>query len=144
MGKFDYISKHMTTLTKEPKTLRKVLIVEDEGDMCLLMNIILDDEDMQLEHVKNLTAAAAYLQHEKPDVVLLDNKLPDGFGVDFLKVVKKLSPQAKVIMITGFDPSAGDVALENGADMFLTKPFTKEQLKSAVGKYPMNSQDNVG
>lgn len=132
----------MDTITKQPKTLKKVLIIEDEGDMCLLMNIILDDQDMQLDHVKNLTAAASFLQHEKPDVVLLDNKLPDGFGVDFLKVVKKLSPNSKVIMITGYDPSAGDVAMENGADMFLTKPFTKEQLKSAVAKYPIQEHNN--
>lgn len=132
----------MDIITKQPKTLKKVLIIEDEGDMCLLMNIILDDEDMQLDHVKNLTAAASYLQHDKPDVVLLDNKLPDGFGVDFLRVVKKLSPNSKVIMITGYDASAGDVAMENGADMFLTKPFTKDQLKSAVAKYSIQDHNN--
>jgi DNA-binding NtrC family response regulator len=128
--------------TTNPKTLKKVLIVEDEGDMCLLMNIILDDENLQLDHVKSLSGAATYLQNDKPDVVLLDNKLPDGFGVDFLKIVKKLSPHSKVIMITGFDPSAGDIAMENGADLFLTKPFTKDQLKSAVAKFPISSHAN--
>jgi DNA-binding response OmpR family regulator len=35
-------------------------------------------------------------------------------------------------MLTGFDPSAGDVAIENGADLFLTKPFTREELQTAV------------
>ena len=35
-------------------------------------------------------------------------------------------------MITGYDPSAVDVAVENGADLFLTKPFTREQLQTAV------------
>lgn len=131
----------MNTITN-PKTLKKVLIVEDEGDMCLLMNIILDDENMQVDHVKSLSGAATYLQTEKPDVVLLDNKLPDGFGVDFLKIVKKMSPQSRVIMITGFDPSAGDVAMENGADLFLTKPFTKDQLKGAVANFPISGQAN--
>lgn len=114
---------------------KKVLIIEDEGDMCLLMNIILTDEQMELDHVKNLGHAATYLHDNKPDVVLLDNKLPDGFGVDFLPVIKKVSPSSKVIMISGFDPSAGDVAIENGADVFLTKPFTKEQLKASVSQF---------
>ena len=117
----------MNTLNK-----KKVLIVEDEGDMCLLLNIILTDEDTQLDHVKNLTTAATYLQSHQPDLVLLDNKLPDGFGVDFIKIVKKLSPASRIIMLTGYDASAGDVAIENGADLFLTKPFTKEQLQTAV------------
>ena len=111
---------------------KKVLIVEDEGDMCLLLNIILDNENMQLDHVKNLHSATTYLNGNKPDLVLLDNLLPDGFGVDFLRIVKKLSPASRIVMITGYDPSAGDVALEGGADLFLTKPFTKSQLKTAV------------
>jgi two-component system OmpR family response regulator len=116
-------------------TPKKVLIIEDEGDMCLLLNIILKDEVMQLDHVKSLSSAAAYLQNQKPDIILLDNKLPDGFGVDFLRVIKKIAPASRIIMITGFDPSAGDVAIENGADLFLTKPFTKEQLKTSVNKF---------
>lgn len=113
---------------------KKVLIVEDEGDMCLLMNIILNDQQMELDHVKSLSGAASYLQNEKPHVVLLDNKLPDGFGVDFVSVIKKISPTTRIIMITGFDASAGDVAIENGADLFLTKPFTKDQLRASVNK----------
>ena len=119
----------------EKVTRKKVLIIEDEGDMCLLMNIILTGEQMDLEHVTSLSNAAAYLHDHKPDVVLLDNKLPDGYGVDFLRVIKKVSPDSKVIMITGFDASAGDVAIENGADLFLTKPFTKDQLKESVNKF---------
>jgi two-component system, OmpR family, response regulator len=111
---------------------KKILIVEDEGDMCLLLNIILTDEDTQIDHVKSLATAATYLQSHRPDIVLLDNKLPDGFGVDFIKIVKKLSPASRIIMLTGYDPSASDVAVENGADLFLTKPFTREQLQTAV------------
>lgn len=121
--------------SSEKATPKKVLIIEDEGDMCLLLNIILKDDITQLDHVKSLSGAATYLQTEKPDVVLLDNKLPDGFGVDFLSVIKKISPATRIIMITGFDASAGDVALENGADLFLTKPFTKDQLRASVNKF---------
>src|SRR6185503_8048786 len=114
---------------------KKVLIIEDEGDMCLLLNIILNDEDMQIDHVKSLGSAAAYLQMHKPHIVLLDNSLPDGFGVDFIRIVKKLSPTSRIIMITGYDPSAVDVAVENGADLFLTKPFTRNQLHTAVHSF---------
>jgi len=129
----------MDTLTDQ-KNKKKVLIVEDEGDMCLLLNIILTDEDMQIDHVKSLAGAATYLQLQRPDIVLLDNKLPDGFGVDFIRIVKKLSPSSRIIMITGYDPSAGDVAVENGADLFVTKPFTRDQLQTAVHSFLENKQ----
>ena len=111
---------------------KKVLIVEDEADMCLLLNIILNGKDIQLDHVKSLSAAETYLQEEQPSVVLLDNQLPDGFGVDFIIFLKKNYPAVKIIMISGYDGSAKDVALENGADTFIEKPFTREQLSQSV------------
>jgi len=111
---------------------KKVLIVEDEGDMCLLLNIMLNSNDVELDHVKNLAAAAAYLEKEQPSLVLLDNKLPDGFGVDYIPVLKKNYPSVKVAMISGFDGAAEDVALHNGADTYIKKPFTRNQLSSSI------------
>jgi len=111
---------------------KKVLIVEDEGDMCLLLNILLTGKGMELDHVKTLTKAKAYLQQAEPSVVILDNKLPDGLGMDFIPFIKKTYPALKIIMISGFDKAAADVALENGADTYLAKPFSKEELFGAV------------
>ncbi|MBA4168256.1 MAG: response regulator [Chitinophagaceae bacterium] len=120
--------------------MKKILIVEDEADMCLLLNIILNGKDFSLDHVKTLAAAGDYLQSTPPDLVLLDNKLPDGLGIDFIPDIKKNYPKVKVIMLSGFDASAGDVALENGADTFLSKPFSKEQLKQVVQGVLSNGQ----
>lgn len=121
----------MTETLKDTK-LKKVLIIEDEGDMCLLLNIMLNGKEMDLDHVNNLGGAVEYLKKEQPAVVILDNKLPDGFGVDFINVIKKDYPAIKVIMISGYDASARDVAIENGADIFLQKPFTKDQLYQSI------------
>lgn len=122
----------MTQATLQPTKLSKVLIIEDEGDMCLLLNIMLNGKQMELEHVKTLSAAEEMLQNEQPSVVILDNKLPDGFGIDFISFIKKNYPSIKIIMISGYDGAAKDVALENGADIFLEKPFTRDQLYQAV------------
>lgn len=122
----------MTQATLQSNELKKVLIIEDEGDMCLLLNILLNGKEMELDHVKNLSAAEEYLQKEQPSVIILDNKLPDGFGIDFISYIKKNYPGIKIIMISGFDASAKDVALENGADTFLEKPFTKDQLYQSI------------
>ncbi|HEY0060340.1 MAG TPA: response regulator [Flavisolibacter sp.] len=122
----------MANETMQAKELKKVLIIEDEGDMCLLLNILLTGKDMELDHVKDLASAETYLAKEQPSVVILDNKLPDGFGVDFITHIKKSYPQIKIIMISGFDGAAKDVAMENGADTYLEKPFTRDQLYQSI------------
>ncbi len=131
----------MSKTTVETKASQKILIVEDEGEMCLVLNILLSEEDIELDHVKNLSAAEEYLAEELPSLITLDNKLPDGYGVDYISQVKKKYPSVKIVMITGFDASARDVAMENGADLFLEKPFTKQQFLTAV-KSLLNLQDH--
>ncbi len=122
----------MSTSTLQATKAKKVLIIEDEGDMCLLLNIMLNGKEMELEHVKSLSAAEQMLQKEQPAVVILDNKLPDGFGVDFISFIKSNYPSVKIIMISGYDGAARDVAMENGADLFLEKPFTRSQLYQSI------------
>lgn len=123
---------NMEQTTLQATKTKKVLIVEDEGDMCLLLNILLNGKEMELEHVKNLSDAKEYLEQEQPAVVLLDNKLPDGFGVDFIRFLKQHYPAVKIVMISGYDGSVEDVAMENGADVFLQKPFTRDQLYQSI------------
>jgi DNA-binding NtrC family response regulator len=122
----------MTTQRAEIRSTQKILIIEDEGEMCLVLNILLSDEDVELEHLNNLSAATEYLEKAQPSLIILDNKLPDGYGVDFIGYIKKHYPHIKIIMITGFDGSVEDVAMENGADSFLEKPFTKQQFFDCV------------
>jgi two-component system, OmpR family, response regulator len=121
------------TTAPEIKTAKKVLVVEDEGEMGLLLNIILHEKDYELDYVNSLRSAEEYLQKEKPSIIILDNRLPDGFGVDFISYVKKKYTSIKIIMISGFG-SARDVALENGADVFFEKPFSKDELYKSIDK----------
>jgi len=119
------------TTTLQKKAAKRALIVEDEGEMGLLLNIFIDESELELDYVKDLLSAEAYLDKEQPAIVILDNKLPDGFGVDFISYIKKKYPSMKIIMISGFS-SVRDVALENGADVFLEKPFTRAKLYEAI------------
>jgi len=121
-----------TTASKN-KPAKKVLVVEDEGEMGLLLNMIVNEKDFELDYVSNLLSADEYLQKEEPSVIILDNKLPDGFGIDFISYIKKKYSDIKIIMISGF-ASAKDVALANGADMFFEKPFSKDELNKSLNK----------
>ncbi len=122
----------MKNAIQQSKKAQKVLIIEDERDMCLLLNVLLSGKEMELDHVNSLLAADEYLQNEQPSVIILDNKLPDGYGVDFITYIKEKYPSIKIIMISGYDASVKDVALENGAEVYLEKPFTKDQLYQSI------------
>jgi len=121
------------TPTSKPKakSAKKLLVVEDEGQIGLVLNMILSDRNFDLDYVSSLLDAQEYLEKHNPSVVILDNKLPDGFGVDFISYIKKKYPSIKIIMISGFS-TARDVALENGADMFLEKPFSMDNVNQAI------------
>ena len=116
-----------------PKLGQKILVVEDEGEMRLVLDMILNEGKFQLDYVNTLLAADEYLQKQEPSIIILDNKLPDGFGVDFISYLKKKYPSIKIIMISGF-ATVRDVALENGADMFLEKPFSLKEFYEAINR----------
>jgi len=122
----------ITTMTKT-RQAKKMLVVEDQGEMCLVLDLILSDRKFELDYVNSLLDADEYLQKNKPSVIILDNQLPDGFGVDFITYVKKKYPGIKIIMISGFS-TARDVALENGADAFLEKPFSMDNVNEAIDR----------
>jgi DNA-binding response OmpR family regulator len=113
------------------KIAKKILVVEDEGQIGLALNMVLSEREFELDYVSSLLAAGEYLEKNKPSVILLDNKLPDGFGVDFISYIKKKYPSIKIIMISGF-ATVRDVALQNGADMFLEKPFSMDKVNEAI------------
>lgn len=110
-----------------------ILIIEDEGDISLILNLMLKKEAINIEHVTTLAKAATQLQQQNPNIVIIDNQLPDGLGIDYIKEIKSNYPLIKIIMITGnADITDKDTALQNGADVFLAKPFTKEQIQAAI------------
>jgi DNA-binding NtrC family response regulator len=118
------------TVPKKEKA-KKMLVVEDQGEMCLILDLILSERKFEPDYVNNLLDADEYLQKNKPSLIFLDNKLPDGYGVDFITYVKKKYPRIKIIMISGFG-TARDVAMQNGADVFLEKPFSLDNVNDAI------------
>ena len=122
----------MSEINENKPNPKKILVIEDEGDMCLLLNLLLDGKEMEVDHVQSLSKAREFLQKDQPSLILLDNRLPDGFGVDFISFLKLNYPSIKIIMITGVDLEAEDAALEIGADTFLAKPFTRAELHKSI------------
>lgn len=111
----------------------RILAVDDDGQIGLVLDMILSESRFELDYVNSLLSADEYLKEHLPLAIILDNKLPDGYGVDFISYLKKKYPSLKIIMISGFS-SARDVAIENGADLFFEKPFSLEEFNTAINK----------
>ncbi len=123
----------MTNTNNSEGKKTNILIIEDEGDISLILNLMLKKDAIDIEHVTTLAKATTQLQQQNPDIVIIDNQLPDGLGIEYVKEIKSTYPLIKIIMITGnTDITDKNKALQNGADVFLAKPFTKEQIQAAI------------
>jgi two-component system, OmpR family, response regulator len=115
--------------------MARALIIDDEIDICFLLSSILRSKNLQVSFVNSLSEATTALEQNTPEIIFLDNHLPDGLGVDFIKILKQSNPLAKVVMITAFDNySDRSKAFNNGVDTFISKPFTKDMIYQAVDK----------
>lgn len=120
-------------MISEPEKHIDILIIEDEVDICYLLTGILSKNNLHASHVTTLASAKKLLTSKHPDILFIDNHLPDGFGVDFISQVKKELPHTKIIMITAHDTKEDRLkALKEGADYFIGKPFTTKTVLNAV------------
>lgn len=111
----------------------KVLIIDDEVDICYLLSGILKQKDCQTNYVNNLADATVELKKSSPLIVFLDNHLPDGLGIDFVEHIKSYYPTTKIVMITAYDTITDrQQAIKKGVDIFIGKPFTKEAINNAM------------
>ena len=115
--------------------IEKVLIVDDELDICYLLSGMLKQRNFRTGFVNSLSDAVIALQTDKPSLLVLDNHLPDGLGLDFIPYVKKNFPEIKVIMITAHDGSMErKQAYEGGVDLFVAKPLNRKLINDAIDK----------
>jgi DNA-binding response OmpR family regulator len=121
------------TQKKETAVNNRILVVDDDGQVGLVLDMILHESEYDLDYVKDLVSADEYLKKQQPIAVILDNKLPDGYGIDFIVYLKQRYPSLKIIMISGFG-LAREAALENGADLFFEKPFSLDEFNAGLEK----------
>jgi DNA-binding response OmpR family regulator len=113
----------------------KVLIIDDELDICYLLSGILREKKLRTSYVNTLSDAELALKNDTPSLLFLDNHLPDGFGLDFIEHIKTNYPTTKIIMITAHDSAADrKKAFMEGVDYFISKPFTKELIYTTLDK----------
>ena len=84
------------------KQKRKVLIIDDEVDFCFLLKTYLTKKNYEILLANTLVEGMQILQSEAPDIVFLDNNLPDGLGWDKVEFICSSYPAMELNLISAY------------------------------------------
>lgn len=113
----------------------KVLLVEDEHRIASIIQRILRESGMAVDHVANGNDALTHFTINKYDIVILDILLPgiNGGGFEVCRQIRHFNQHIPILMLTALDSPADKVkGLDMGADDYLVKPFHIDELLARV------------
>lgn len=114
----------------------KILIVDDAAFMRMMIKDILSKNgfDVVGEAADGVQAIEQY-KEKQPDLVTMDITMPEMDGITSLKEIRKINPQAKVIMCSAMGQQAMVIdAIQAGAKDFIVKPFQADRVIEAISK----------
>jgi len=112
-----------------------VLIVDDSPDTLEILQRNLTSEGYRVYRSTSVSEAIDILANKAVDLVITDLKMPKISGIDLVRHVHENLPDTAVMMVTGYATVESAVkAVKTGAEEYLSKPFTNEELKAAVGR----------
>lgn len=123
-------------MASAPTAAAQILVVEDERDIAALVAYHLTKEGFRVRTVGTGADALAAVRTERPDLVVLDVMLPEFSGYQILEILKRTPDLADVpvVVLTARRDEADRIrGLELGADDYLTKPFSPQELVLRIG-----------
>ncbi len=113
----------------------KVLVVDDEKDICSALEFILKRQDYDVKVANSGEKAVEMIKKEFFDVILTDLKMGKVDGIEVLERAKEVTPNTSVIIMTAFGSIESAVnAMKRGASDYIIKPFYNEEILLAVRK----------
>ena len=113
----------------------KILVVDDSAPTLEVIRRNLEAAGYEIFTAPRVEEAIVFLEQNSVDLVITDIKMPKISGLDLLKYVKENIKATEIMIITGYPSIKGAVeAVKDGAEDYLVKPFTDEELLSAVSK----------
>ena len=111
----------------------RILVVDDAPDMLEILQRNLTAEGYDVLTARGAADAIGIIEQAPPDLVITDMKMPVVNGLDVVRHVRRNCRDTEVMMITGYATIEGAVeAVKSGADAYLPKPFSDEELLDAV------------
>ena len=112
---------------------KKILIVDDEHDIVIILKMALEKEGYEVEEAFDGVEALEKVTLFKPDLILLDIMMPDKDGLTLLKEIKELDKDVSVAMITAYRDAEHVIdAFRLGAMDCLLKPFNLDYIQNTV------------
>ncbi len=112
---------------------KKILIVDDKYGIRLLLSEVFTNEGYHVFQAANGKTAIEIAQNEKPDIVILDMKIPGMDGLEILRNIRGFDSEMKVIMMTAYgELEMLEEAFEFGVLKHFIKPFNINDLKVAI------------
>jgi CheY-like chemotaxis protein len=109
---------------------KRILIVDDNPNMSVLLSDILEIFDFQGAHAQDGSEALEKLRRHKYDLVFTDLRMPNMDGLDLLKAIKSEHPEMPVVVVTGYsDANTKEEVISERADGFLSKPFKVNEIQ---------------
>ncbi len=114
-------------------TRNSILVVDDEPQILEVVGAYLEREGYEVEAAGTVGEALAAIERRRPNLMILDVTLPDGSGLDVLRLASKSGPRVPAIMLTARgDETDRIIGLELGADDYVTKPFSPREVVARV------------
>lgn len=114
---------------------KKILLIDDDMDMCLLLNRFLTREGYEITEKHSGRAALQYLDTFLPDLVICDLQLGDVEGTHILRAVKEKENEIPFIMITGYSEILSSInAVKMGAFDYVAKPLLMSEMLVTIRK----------
>ncbi|MDV2496649.1 MAG: response regulator [bacterium] len=111
----------------------KILVVDDEEFFCKELRRFLEGKGYDVLEAYSGEEALEVYSQERPDVVLLDIRMPGKDGLETLKELKDLDPEASVIMVTAVnEEEPARQAMSEGAFEYITKPIDRDYLEMGL------------
>jgi len=112
---------------------QKVLVIDDEKDICNLLSSILTGLGYETRTSNSLAEGKLKFISYEPNVLFLDIHLPDGNGLDDVPSFRNLNPKIQVMIISAYDSTAEmKKAKKYEVNAFIRKPFNREQVVAAL------------
>jgi len=112
-----------------------ILVMEDDLNVAKGLEMILSEAGYEVNLAGTGALAMQAFNEKRYDLLVADLRLPDIDGMEVIKQVKSDKPDTEVVVITGYGTTATAVeAMKIGVHDFLPKPFTDDQIKSAINE----------